>query len=165
MQQAGALRSNISLLCLGITSTLARNFSDCIFRRTNITCLKFKRSYSNCIMKNCGSTTPKYTPPALYKPKSLPLVCSPLWTLLLVCSAQLILLFMYYYIIFSFKVILKQLLSHFQTQIVFQLQVPSFGSSLFVNCLTFVTSLLPNIHPYLPMVSYCIGNNIPELYW
>ena len=71
---------------------------------------------------------------------------------------------MNYSIIISFKVILKQLPGQFQTQIVFQLQVPSFGSSLFVNALTYVTSFFPNIHPYLPMVSYCIGKNIPELY-
>ena len=71
-----------------------------------------------------------------------------------------------FYVLFhyiEFKVIPKQLPGQFQTQIVFQLQFPSFGSTLLVNSLTYVTSLLPNIHPYVPMVSYCIGNTT-ELY-
>ena len=55
------------------------------------------------------------------------------------------LFFMYYSIISSFKVSPKQLPGQFQTQIVFQ--VPSYGSSVLVNSLTCVTSLLPNIHP------------------
>ena len=40
---AEALRSNVCFFCLGITSTLARNFTDCIFRKTNTKCLKFKQ--------------------------------------------------------------------------------------------------------------------------
>ena len=49
-QNAEVLRSNVCLFCLGITFNLARNFTDCIFRRTNITCLKLKASYSNHIL-------------------------------------------------------------------------------------------------------------------